>query len=1425
MHGSTIGRIRSAIVGLLLLLVTWRSSCNGLQYQSAEAYANGDDCALILASSGRTNAFDYTYNLLRGSFPPSAGSQSCITYDAVNRAYIEARKRINVAQPKGKTWRPEDLATVGELLLDISTNLAHTYGLTYEEVEKSLPLIDTSKTLIREVCPAYLSDVECRAGKYRRNDGLCTNLRNPTWGATLSPFQRLLTPRFSDGLSAPRISVTGHDLPLSRIVSRTMHPDEGYHDHAGTVMVIAWGQFMDHDYTLTGTPLDPLNRNDPEECCHRPPHLKNPYCNEILIPEDDYFYRLFNVKCMDFVRAFPAVRPGCRLGSRVPFNLLTGVLDGNTVYGITETFARKLRTGYGGLLRMNPVFSEYGLKDLLPLKLDIPDEGCTRPNRSMYCFEAGEIRVNEQLVLTCMHTLMAREHNRIAKQLNQINPHWDDETLFQEARRIVIAEIQHITYNEFLPILLGKDVMEKFGLLLEKNSYWDGYDDSVNPAVIDAFASAAFRFGHSLLPTAVERWSKAHKFIASKRLSDLIRRPYDLYRAGVFDEYIMGLMNQVAQAMDDSITQEVTNHLFKKAGAKFGLDLVSFNMQRGREFGIPSYMEFRKFCGLPWADTFEELFGSMPNETIRRYSSIFEHPADVDLWSGGVSERPLPGSMLGPTFACVIATQFSYSRRGDRFWYELPNQPSSFTLEQLNEIRKIKLARVICDNTDLIDTIQIYPMVLPDHEINPRVPCRSGILPSMDLTKWAEYPTHNHAQYSTENDRSKNTFSSDSRRNPERKLSKGIRGKKKQSKSAGTENDPKLLSGAHDTTTSPTNAIKINGNDSNNALTRYLSKNLSELSNNTNLNSNLASDVSKVVNLIRQRAIEEFEASNKLNFNGQEKGIVVDRSKRSLNERSDHVGPKKRVPSTDRFYRHPNLSYEEQKRLSGKYLSEAMNLNFDGVRNNGVLNSVNSSRPTFRMKYPFVGSRKHSYLPIFSKCNDTDEDSWRSDKKSPSASDAAIKSSINNENHSKNTTIEEDHSEVEDLNRPALVIQKKLDESEENEDSTWPKMSEDSKILLEEKSESSTESQLSLDHSIVSTSIDEQKNNRTYVNIQDIQEKVNETEGNPVYDPAKIPYVDVPDYSDIREESLDEQDRQANRGKIQKDVDSVDPGVVTDLEKNVEASSGGESKKSKGDTILKDLGKYLGGERNQLKENSRDDKSVESEEPSEPSKDSGSADKDKIFQYVKKDPTEEKSGHSSELMNDPEENSGRNEGRESEEDSKEKWREESTTERLEPIVFDINEYKRPFNLDEFLKDDPIMKKLELLGKETRAIYGESRKRVPGFFNESESDNASRGWSVEREDPEERLDYFPSHASNFGDTYARTNDNERSNKYVTKKNGKDYNTDDFLSSLFSDDGRKGFFSRFGNGADFLSRFSMDGGSKYSQDDSSFKGNSK
>ena len=235
---------------------------------------------------------------------------------------------------------------------------------------------------------------------------------------------------------------------------------------------------------------------------------------------------------------------------------------------------------------------------------------------------AGDPRVNEQTVLAIVHLFMVREHNRIATELGNINHHWDDETLFQETRHIIAAIIQHITYNEFLPMLLGKDVMFQHGLESQTEGYFDGYKSGTNPSATNSFVSQAFRFGHSLLPSSVERWSKSHRYIGSQRLSEMLQQPYDLYKAGWADNYMMGLVNQVAQALDDAVTQEVTNHLFEEPGKKFGMDLAAINMQRGREHGIPGYGKWRDWCGLASVKSFDDMHGIMPNDSIRVWLSL-----------------------------------------------------------------------------------------------------------------------------------------------------------------------------------------------------------------------------------------------------------------------------------------------------------------------------------------------------------------------------------------------------------------------------------------------------------------------------------------------------------------------------------------------------------------------------------------------------------------------------------------------------------------------------------------------------------------------------------------------------------------------------------------------------------------------------------
>lgn len=97
-------------------------------------------------------------------------------------------------------------------------------------------------------------------------------------------------------------------------------------------------------------------------------------------------------------------------------------------------------------------------------------------------------------------TVILREHNRVAEGLAELNPHWDDERLYQETRRILIGQWHHVIYNEFLPALIGRSKMQELGLLPLQKGFSRDYDDKVNPSILNEFAGAAFRFGHSLVP-------------------------------------------------------------------------------------------------------------------------------------------------------------------------------------------------------------------------------------------------------------------------------------------------------------------------------------------------------------------------------------------------------------------------------------------------------------------------------------------------------------------------------------------------------------------------------------------------------------------------------------------------------------------------------------------------------------------------------------------------------------------------------------------------------------------------------------------------------------------------------------------------------------------------------------------------------------
>jgi hypothetical protein len=254
---------------------------------------------------------------------------------------------------------------------------------------------------------------------------------------------------------------------------------------------------------------------------------------------------------------------------------------------------------------------------------------------------------------------------------------------------MVGAEIQAITYNEFLPVLLGRHALAPYR----------GYQPGVNAGIANAFATASYRFGHSMISSPLLRLDRHGNPIPAGHLpmANAFFNPSEISTHGI-DSLLRGLAMNVAQEVDRHIVGDLRNFLFGQPGAG-GFDLASLNIQRGREHGLPSYNQTRRSLGLPPATSFADVSSDPLVQT--HLASVYETVEDIDLWVGGLAEDHVHGALVGRTVFTILKNQFERLRDGDRFWYQ-----TDLPRALVHEVESSTLARIIRRNTGIGHEIQ-----------------------------------------------------------------------------------------------------------------------------------------------------------------------------------------------------------------------------------------------------------------------------------------------------------------------------------------------------------------------------------------------------------------------------------------------------------------------------------------------------------------------------------------------------------------------------------------------------------------------------------------------------------------------------------------------------------------------------------------------
>ena len=486
----------------------------------------------------------------------------------------------------------------------------------------------------------------------RSYDGSGNHPGEPAMGSAGTPLMRMLEPAYSDGISAPANPDAGSARAVSNMIFAQTEsmPDPG----RTSSYLWQWGQFLDHDISLT-----PANTD-----------------GEVLpipVPAGDVFFDPDGSgdETINLTRSvyLAGEQP------RQQLNMITAYIDASNVYGSDEERAMALRAldGSGRL--------KTGEGNLLPRNTEGLDNDGGADNPAL--FVAGDIRANEQIGLTAMHTLFLREHNRLTDEIADAHPEFDGDDIYQAARRYVGALMQVVTYREFLPLLLGSEALPPY----------EGFSQAVDPSIANSFSTACYRFGHSLLPGQLKRTDAAGEAHPDGHIAlrDAFFNPDLLASEEDLAALLRGLALEYSQSLDARMIDDVRNFLFGPPGA-VGFDLAALNIQRGRDHGLPSYVAVRGHRGLAAIDGFADI--PADPDVQARLGEAYSAVEDIDLLVGALAELPAEGAMVGETILAVLSDQFQRLRDGDRYWYQ--NLYSGATLA---ELESTTLADIIRRNT------------------------------------------------------------------------------------------------------------------------------------------------------------------------------------------------------------------------------------------------------------------------------------------------------------------------------------------------------------------------------------------------------------------------------------------------------------------------------------------------------------------------------------------------------------------------------------------------------------------------------------------------------------------------------------------------------------------------------------------------------